>query len=211
MPGDTQLAVTLHGGDPTAPGRLVLLHGWGADAHDLLDLGEVLMRGMGDVVALGAPEAHPSIPGGRQWYDIDAPGWPGAGAAVDALTARLRALAEERPWKSTAVLGFSQGAAMAMELARALPLAGVVACSGYPHQHLAFAAPPPPLLLIHGDGDAVVPPLASQRLLELAREAGGAVELLRYPAEHTIPTAALGPIRGFLERVLVLTAADPGH
>lgn len=41
------------------PGRLVLLHGWGANSRDLLPLGVHLMDGLGDVVALEAPEPHP--------------------------------------------------------------------------------------------------------------------------------------------------------
>lgn len=52
------------------PGRLVLLHGWGANGQDLLPLGIHLMEGLGDVVALEAPEHHPHVHGGRQWYPL---------------------------------------------------------------------------------------------------------------------------------------------
>ena len=46
-------------GPENAQQRLVLLHGWGADADDLLDLGELLVNPETSVVALRAPEAHP--------------------------------------------------------------------------------------------------------------------------------------------------------
>ena len=42
--------------------RLVLLHGWGADADDLLELGELLVGPRVSVVSLRAPLAHPAQP-----------------------------------------------------------------------------------------------------------------------------------------------------
>ncbi|HCO75991.1 MAG TPA: esterase, partial [Synechococcus sp. UBA8071] len=51
-------------------GRLVLLHGWGANGEDLKPLGDRLARECSktlDVVCLEAPELHPDQPGGRQW------------------------------------------------------------------------------------------------------------------------------------------------
>ena len=62
-------------GPERAARRLVLLHGWGADADDLLDLGQELVDATVSVVALRAPQAHPGG-FGRQWYPLSpAPEW----------------------------------------------------------------------------------------------------------------------------------------
>ena len=59
----------------TSPGamhRVVLLHGWGADMHDLIPLGEELLRRQNipiELISLNAPGKHPSGVG-RQWYDL---------------------------------------------------------------------------------------------------------------------------------------------
>jgi len=99
-------------GPATARQRLVLLHGWGADADDLLDLGRLLVGPEVSVVALQAPLPHPAGVG-RQWYDLQEPGWPQLPAARDDLRRRLQALDAELSLQRTVLLGFSQGAAMA--------------------------------------------------------------------------------------------------
>lgn len=186
-------------------GRLVLLHGWGANSQDLLPLGMVLMEGLGDVVALQAPEPHPHVPGGRQWYPLDeasqAQGWPGMPDALAAINHHLLHLGQEHPWPQTALLGFSQGAAMALEAAVRKPLAGVVACSGYPHgQNPLQGGIQAPVLLIHGQSDPVVPPQASLHLQAVLEAQGCEIIFQSFPGEHTIPSEALTPIRQFLVR-----------
>jgi phospholipase/carboxylesterase len=85
-----------------------------------------------------------------------------ARACVD-LNAYLDALLEaERLKDSTlALLGFSQGAMMAMHVAprRVKPMAGVVAISGrlLEPERIGDISVKPPVLLIHGDDDQVVP------------------------------------------------------
>ena len=121
-------------GPGNASRRLVLLHGWGADADDLLELGQELVDGTVSVVALRAPQAHPGG-FGRQWYPLSpSPEWQQLPLARQALRERLERLAESVPLQNTALLGFSQGAAMAVDAAADLPLAALIACSGYPHQ-----------------------------------------------------------------------------
>ena len=156
--------------------RLVLLHGWGADADDLLDLAELLVGPAVSVVALRAPLPHPSG-SGRQWYDLQQPDWPQLPAARTQLLQRLTALATEVPLQQTALLGFfSQGAAMALDVATAgsgLPLAGLIGCSGYPHPAWQpTAASLPKILLTHGKQDPVVPYGASEALQEQLQRGG---------------------------------------
>ena len=187
----------LRQGPSEAEHRLVLLHGWGADADDLMDLGEQLAGEEIELVALRAPEPHP-MGVGRQWYDLQQPEWPGLVPARESLRQRLLALGDSLPLERTAVLGFSQGAAMALDVASGLPIAGLIACSGYPHPGWAPAGPLSRVLLTHGDQDPVVPPAASAEVLRLLRQGGGWAELLTFAGGHTIDASLFAPMRAFL-------------
>jgi phospholipase/carboxylesterase len=200
------------GGPEHARRRLVLLHGWGADADDLLDLGELLAGPDVQVVALRAPGTHPAGMG-RQWYDLQQPGWPELPAALNDLRTRLEALAQSVPLEQTLLLGFSQGAAMALDVtcggggADRLPLAGVVACSGYPHPDWQSGVRQPlaqdlAVLLSHGEQDPVVPHGASLELERLLKLGGARVELLIFSGGHTIDPELFGPMRNFMARCL---------
>jgi len=194
-------------GPQQADQRLVLLHGWGADADDLLDLGELLVGPAVSVVALRAPLQHPAGMG-RQWYDLQQSGWPQLPAALADLSDRLQALGQSVPLQQTVLLGFSQGAAMALDVAsgggdpmgEALPLAGVIACSGYPHPHWEPAAMTRPVLLSHGRQDPVVPHGASVELERLLVQAGAPTELLSFDGGHSIDPGLFAAMRAFLER-----------
>ncbi len=188
-------------GPENAQQRLVLLHGWGADADDLLDLGELLVSPQTSVVALRAPEPHP-YGSGRQWYDLQPIDWDALPAARSSLKARLLALAESVPLERTVLLGFSQGAAMALDVGTALPLAGIAACSGYPHQ--GWQAPPacPPVLLTHGRQDPVVPFMASEELLQQLQASGQSAQLLAFDGGHGIDESLFPELKRFItERI----------
>jgi phospholipase/carboxylesterase len=183
--------------------RLVLLHGWGADADDLLDLAEVLVEPTVSVVALQAPLPHQGG-SGRQWYDLQQPDWPQLPTARANLLARLQALAAEVPLEQTVVLGFSQGAAMAVDVATAgegLPLAGLISCSGYPHPAwepglLANKT----VLLTHGEQDPVVPYGASEMLQKQLQRSGMDAELIGFAGGHTIDSSLFPALRQYLKR-----------
>jgi phospholipase/carboxylesterase len=171
-------------GPERADHRLVLLHGWGADADDLLDLGLELLGEPGEevsaalgrlsLVSLRAPLPHPGG-SGRQWYDLlPAPAWDQLPEARAALRRRLLQLAASVPLERTAVLGFSQGAAMALDVVTGsgerqstgagegpLPVAALIACSGYPHPDWRPGHSTTRVLLTHGDQDPMVAPAAS--------------------------------------------------
>jgi phospholipase/carboxylesterase len=107
---------------------------------------------------------------GRQWFPIpwldgssEQAAHEGLLAAADDLNAFLdEKLAEEglAP-ESLALVGFSQGAMMSLHVAprRSPAVAGVVAISGrlLVPELLHEAVVKPPILLVHGDQDAVVP------------------------------------------------------
>ena len=181
--------------------RLVLLHGWGADADDLLDLAEVLVEPTVSVVALQAPLPHPGG-SGRQWYDLQQPNWPQLPAARANLLERLGALAAEVPLEQTVVLGFSQGAAMALDVATAgegLPLAGLISCSGYPHPAWEPGLQAnKTILLTHGEQDPVVPYGASEVLQEQLHRSGIGAELIGFAGGHTIDSSLFPALRQYL-------------
>lgn len=156
-----------------ARSMVVFVHGYGADGADLLGLADVLEQHLPDTVFL-APDAPERCVGGGfgyQWFPIpwlDGSDVALAEAGLDAAAADLNGfldarLAEEglSP-EALALVGFSQGAMMSLHVAprRAVPVAGVVAISGRllrPERLVAEAAVKPPVLLIHGDADPVVP------------------------------------------------------
>lgn len=160
---------------------VILLHGYGSNGEDLIALGRQWRGLLRDTafVAPDAPEPCPGAPGGYQWWGISSPdrGARMAGAAraapvldafVDAEMAR-HGLTEVR----LAMVGFSQGTMMALQVgaARSPALAGIVGYSGMLADEAVLDADAPrdrpPILLVHGDADPMIPVAA----LGQAREA----------------------------------------
>ena len=162
-----------------ASALVVLLHGYGANGDDLIALGEGWRRSLPDAafVAPNAPQPIPGMPGGLQWFALTlrdpSEYWRGVAAAQPALDRFLDAeLARYRLAADRLVLvGFSQGSMMALHagLRRAAAPAGIVAYSGLlaGPEHLAATTARPPVLLIHGEADDMIPVEA----LHMAREA----------------------------------------
>ncbi|MFM7651841.1 MAG: alpha/beta hydrolase [Vulcanococcus sp.] len=191
-------------GPAQAAQRLVLLHGWGADADDLFELGELLVGPEVSVVALRAPEPHP-YGDGRQWYGLQPIDWEALPGARQALRSRLEQLGASVPLERTVLLGFSQGGAMAIDVGSKLPLAGIVACSGYPHEGWQPQGSLPPVLLSHGRQDPVVPYAASEELQRGLNQAGARVELLGFNGGHGIDPELLPAVGAFVRRCLEAT------
>jgi phospholipase/carboxylesterase len=160
-------------GPEKAGALVVFLHGYGADGADLLGLADVLSPHLLGV-AFMAPDAPERCVGGGfgfQWFPIpwlDGSPVALAEAGLDAAAADLNGfldarLAEEGLDAERLVLvGFSQGAMMSLHVAlrRAEPVAGVVAISGRLLRPEALAGEisvRPPVLIMHGDQDPVVP------------------------------------------------------
>jgi phospholipase/carboxylesterase len=162
-----------------ATSLVVLLHGYGANGDDLIALGDGWRRSLPDAafVAPNAPEMIPGMYGGLQWLPLTlrdpSEYWRGVSAAQPALDRFLDAeLARYRLASNRLVLvGFSQGTMMALHvgLRRATAPAGIVAYSGLlaGPDHLAETKARPPVLLVHGEADDLIPVEA----LHLAREA----------------------------------------
>ncbi len=166
-----------------APGHLVvLLHGYGADGQDLIGLAPVLAPLLPDTVfhAPNAPYPCEGNPMGYQWFGIarfDPAGrLAGARAAAPFVDDFLDELFEQYGLDETrtTLVGFSQGTLMSLHvgLRRPTPLAGIVGFSG------ALAGPEilqdeiqsrPPVLLIHGDADEMLPSVLTEQAAEALR------------------------------------------
>jgi len=152
---------------------VVFVHGYGADGADLLGLGDALAPHLPHTVFVAPDAPQPCIgnPFGFQWFPIpwldgssEAAAKAGMAESVALFDAFLDArLAEEGLTPAAlALVGFSQGAMMSLHVAprQAEPVAGVVAISGrllVPELLAAEAVVKPPVLLVHGDQDPVVP------------------------------------------------------
>jgi phospholipase/carboxylesterase len=156
----------------TADSLVIFLHGYGADGSDLIGLAEPLAPHLPRTrfLAPNAPERCPGNPMGYQWFPIPwMDGTPEAvarAAAVRAFAALDRYLdevaAEGMPPERTVLFGFSQGTMMALHvgLRRRAALAGIVGFSGRllePGMLPGEIRSRPPVLLVHGDQDPVVP------------------------------------------------------
>lgn len=170
-----------------------LLHGYGADGNDLIDLAPRWSRAVPDALFV-APHAADRLPGtafGRQWWDLSdrnparmEAGVRAVGAVLDAVIARECAAAG-LPETHVMLMGFSQGAmtALFLGLRRAVPPAAILAFSGTllaPATLAAELRAEPPVLLVHGEADEVVP-VAGSRAAEAALRAAGVPVEAAYP------------------------------
>ena len=160
-------------GPKDADAVVVFLHGYGADGADLLGLADPLAPHLPATAfyAPNAPERSINNPMGYQWFPIpwldgstEAQATEAMGRSVTAVNAFLdKVLADEglTPDRMI-VIGFSQGTMMALHVLprRDAEVAGIVGFSGRlltPETLEAEAKVKPPVLLIHGDQDPVVP------------------------------------------------------
>ena len=194
---------------------VVMLHGFGANGHDLINLAPLLSVGLPNT-AFFAPHAPESTPFnmGYQWYsDAD---WTfrdkaGTEASHKLITEYLEHLRTtyKLGWKNIVLAGFSQGAMMALYTAPRLPdaIAGVISFSGFMMWHTDLEGRPHqtiPALLLHGEADDVVPADASHDALKrLQSLAFSDITLRTYAGlAHGINAAEVDETRAFLQRVL---------
>jgi len=162
----------------TAHQLVVFLHGYGADGNDLIEIGRAWQPVLPQAafVSPHAPELCGQAPVGRQWFPLTFRDpnerWLGVNRAAPILERFLDAELNRHklPPSALALVGFSQGTMMALHvgLRRAAAPAAIVGYSGLlvlpPDGQLeAFAADiksRPPVLLVHGDSDDLIPPQA---------------------------------------------------
>ena len=170
--------------DGTAKQLVILVHGYGADGNDLIGLAPYLARVLPNAAfaAPNGPERCDMSPMGYQWFPISQfdpssrlTGVQSAAPILDQFIDEELAshgLSEE----NLVLVGFSQGTMMSLHVAlrRERQIAGILGYSGLlagPELLAEQAISKPPILLIHGDMDEMLP---VQNLHEAVAALGGA-------------------------------------
>jgi phospholipase/carboxylesterase len=202
------------GGPPTS--LVVLLHGYGSNGEDLIGLTPFWRDALPDTlfVAPNAPQICPGAPDGYQWWALTSLS-PEARAAgvrqsapilnsfIDDLLARY-GLAEDR----LVLIGFSQGTMMALHVGprRAGAIAGIIGYSGMLADPDALARElcnRPPVLLVHGEADDVLPVSSLARAQTALADLGFSVSSHVSPRlGHGIDEAGIRLGQAFLLRQL---------
>ena len=197
----------------------IVLHGYGADGNDLIGLAEPLSQYLPDMtfIAPNAPEKCLNNPMGYQWFPVP---WLD-GSSEDALvegairsseilnqfldeTLAAEGMAPER----TVLLGFSQGTMMSLEvgLRREEQFAGIVGFSGRllrPETLADEIKSRPPVLLVHGDMDDVVPPSSMPEAADILSKNGvKAFTHVSQGTAHGIAPDGLGLALQFIMEVI---------
>ncbi|MGA8891496.1 MAG: alpha/beta fold hydrolase [Anaeromyxobacteraceae bacterium] len=199
---------------PAAPSErpplAILVHGLGADEHDLFGLAPFLDPRL-TVVSVRAPRE--AVPMGYSWFEIDwseSPPRVDVGHVAESRDLLVRFAIEvsaalgtdpARTW----LVGFSQGASMAAACAVFRPdlFRGIVAHSGRVPRRLLPAPPVPalegfPVLWQHGTADPVVPVAFGREARDALGELGMAVDYAEYPIGHEISEQGLLDMTGWL-------------
>ena len=173
----------------TATHLVVLCHGYGADGNDLIGLAPHWQRILPTAafVAPNAPERVPGAPSGYQWFPIQRLD-PGemqrgvesvSGLLNDFLDAELARL--ELPADRLALVGFSQGTMMSLQVGLRRPMkpAAIVGYSGMLARGTELEPLPPdtpPILMVHGDADQMIPAQAMLASVGMLGGSGAAVQ-----------------------------------
>jgi phospholipase/carboxylesterase len=204
-----------------APRKLVvLLHGLGADGFDLIDLAPGWGKAVPDAlfVAPHAPEPCDMAPYGRQWFSVQDRTPARMLAGVRLAAERLGTFLDDETARlglapgDVALMGFSQGAMTALftGLRHDPPPAAILAYSGRLLGAEALAADlraHPPVLLVHGEADEIVPVSGSREAEAALRAASVPVESAYRPGlGHGLDDAGIALGGLMLQRHLVAAA-----
>ena len=154
---------------------VIFLHGYGADGNDLIDIGRAWQQLLPDAafVSPHAPRPCGQAPMGREWFPLTFRDpnerWTGVNAAAPVLNGFIDAELKRRGLTDSALalVGFSQGTMMSLHvgLRRATAPAAIVGYSGMlvvpedidPDTFAGEIRSRPPVLLVHGDQDQLIP------------------------------------------------------
>lgn len=198
----------LHVKPAAAPSQLVVvLHGVGADADDLLPVARALSPTLPDAEWLVADAFHPFSGGGpgREWFSI-------VGVTEENRGARVKIAAEEVArwiddelaarklgWDRLVLLGFSQGSILANWLAVHRGPRAVVAFSGRFADDGPMVRTSTPVLVVHGARDPVIPVSNADDVKKALEARGARVTVSIHPAlGHGIDAQGIDEARAFL-------------
>ncbi len=205
---DPQLDIIFVPARTDAPvGTIVLLHGWGANHNDLGDLVPYFDLPEYQFLFPNGIFDHEYSDDGKMWYSFT-----GAGQLNDRSMAQLTTSREVLttwieslpastgiPLDRTWIAGFSQGGAMTLEIGLDLPVAGLIVMSGYLHQNRAKPGQAaPPVAIVHGRQDDVVPISAARHSQAILTEWGVDVQYQEFDMGHSIVPEVLTVVRKFV-------------
>ncbi|WP_310482955.1 dienelactone hydrolase family protein [Chamaesiphon sp. VAR_48_metabat_403] len=207
-PDPTKLDIIFVPARTDAPvGTIVLLHGWGANHDDLGDLVPYFDLPEYQFLFPNGIFDHEYSDDGKMWYSFT-----GAGQLNDRSLAQLATSREVLttwieslpastgiPLDRTWIAGFSQGGAMTLEIGLDLPVAGLIVMSGYLHQNRAKPTQAaPPVAIVHGRQDDVVPISAARQSQATLTEWGIEVQYQEFDMGHSIVPEVLNVVKEFV-------------
>ncbi|MFH7026711.1 MAG: alpha/beta hydrolase [Heteroscytonema crispum UTEX LB 1556] len=188
-------------------GLIVTLHGWGANADDVASLLPFFNLPDYQFMFPNAPFPYPYSPGGRAWYDLRTENmYQGLTESRQLLTNWLQSLESSTgvPLSRTILSGFSQGGAMTLDVGLNLPLAGLIVMSGYLHPGVPSTTQNnfPPVLIMHGRQDEVVPLQAAIKARETLELLPIALQYQEFDMGHEIRPEMLEWLRNFVANAI---------
>jgi len=140
------------------------------------------------------------------WYDLYSKDYQGLTSSRQQLKNWLESLESSTgvPLSRTILSGFSQGGAMTLDVGLTLPLAGLISLSGYLHSKLESATGEslPPVLLVHGKQDQVVPLAAAWQARDSLTALGVKLKYQEFDMGHEIRPPVLALMRSFVLDVM---------
>lgn len=185
-------------------GTIIALHGFGANARDLASLAPFLNLPDYQFIFPNAPFPYPYGAAGKMWYDFD--GYRGYPESRQILHEWLLSLETKTgiPLERTILSGFSQGGAMTLDVGINLPLAGLVSLSGYLHPLSESTKKDsfPPVLIVHGRQDTVVPLGSAIKARDTLLSLGVSVQYREFDMGHEVQPEVLNLVRSFVLEVM---------
>jgi phospholipase/carboxylesterase len=201
---------------PPAQGRMpagliVCLHGNGSTPEFMASVAPALNLPEYHFLFPRAPFSHPTVPGGKMWYDLtiqnakpQIQNYQRLAESRQRLTNWLKSLEGNLsvPLSRTILSGFSQGGAMTLDVGLTLPLAGLVALSGYLHPN-----PTPkrigkntvsPVLVVHGRQDQIIPLSEAEQARKTLSDLRVNVNYQLFDIGHEIKPQVLALMRNFV-------------
>ncbi|MEM6400079.1 MAG: alpha/beta hydrolase [Cyanobacteria bacterium P01_D01_bin.116] len=190
----------------TKKGLIIILHGWGSNAEDVASIVPFLQLPEYHFVFPNAPFSHPHSPVGRAWYDLSRDNmYEGLTESRKLLIDCFESLEKSTglPLNKTILSGFSQGGAMTLDVGLNLPFAGLISMSGYLHSDIHGVENQtnnilPPVLIMHGKQDEVVPLVAAKKARDVLESLAVALKYDEFDGGHQITSQMLDVARTFI-------------
>ena len=188
---------------------MIVLHGWGANQHDLIPLAQSLKQPSSHCFFPNAPFDVPGTGGtGKGWFSFP----PTDKSQEERTESReelkilLNKVSEQGfDYSSIIIMGFSQGAAMALDVMLNIEqrVGAVIALSGFllnerDVQTQSNSPQKTPVFAAHGLYDPILPFEQSKRSLQALKDAGFDLTWREYQMAHEIVPEEVDAIKDFL-------------